>query len=124
VTGQAIVTPEIVEKRLVTLSRELDAAHNESVLAESAYFDAKAAYEIGIASARMKVGAKFADMGVKVTVQEREDEALLATADLLKAYYRADALQRASKANVQRIRTQTDIARTIAASVRTSMDLS
>lgn len=117
------VAPATIEKRLVELSKVLDDAHNEAAEAEKAYYDAKSQYEIGIAKARMTVGQRYANRGVKVTVQEREDEALLMTDQLLTAYYNADALVRAARANLQRVRTQVDIARSVSASVRSSLEL-
>ena len=118
-----VVTPASVEARLVALSKQLDEAHGELVDAERSFFDAKGDYEIAIAAARMREGARAADKGVKVTVQEREDAALLATAEQLKRLYVAEAVVRASRANVARLRTQVDIARSVGTSVRTAMDL-
>lgn len=117
------VTPQAIEARLVALSKELDEAHRELVDAEHGYFTAKGEYEVGIAAARMREGARAADRGVKVTVQEREDAALMHTAEQLKRLYVSEAVVRASRANVQRVRTQVDIARSVGTSVRTSMDL-
>jgi hypothetical protein len=118
-----VVTPADVEARLRQLGRELDFAHEALVEAEHVYFNAKGDYEIAIAAARIREGAKFADKGLKVTVQEREDMALMATTTQLKALYTAEAVVRAVRGNVSRLKTQIDIARSVGTSVRTAMEL-
>lgn len=120
----APVRPDQVERRLIDLSRELDEASRSCEAAEFAYFTAKGAYEVGVARARITIGRRHADVGVKVTVQEREDEATLETADLLSALYTAEATVRAARANVGRIKTQVDLARSVSVSVRASMEVS
>ena len=117
------VTPQTVEKRLVDLSKELDEAHIGAEEAEKAYYEAKANYEIGIAKARMTVGQRHANRGIKCTVQEREDEATILTDSLLLAYYTAEAVVKAARGNLQRVRTQVDIARSVSASVRSSLEM-
>lgn len=117
-----IVTPQQVERRLIQLGKELDEAHRENVEAEQAFYTAKGAYEIGIAKARMAVGTKYADAGIKATVQEREDRATIETSELLSALYIAEAQVKAARANVNRVRSQIDITRSIAANVRTTME--
>lgn len=119
----SVITPMAVESRLRELGRELDAAHDDLVEAERTYFFAKGEYEVGIAAARINEGARAANRGVKATVQEKEDAALLATADLLKRLYTAEAVVRAARANTARLRVQIDIARSVGTSVRASMDL-
>lgn len=120
----SVVTPMQVEARLRELGRELDEAHRELERSERAYFTAKADYEVGIAAARLRVGQRFADKGVKGTVQEREDLATVETADLLKSVYTAEALVRAARANSSRLKVQIDVARSVGTSVRSSMELS
>ena len=112
-----------VENQLKRLFGEIGEATKALIEAEAAYYAAKYEYEVGISAARMAEGARAANKGVRLTVQEKEDAALLATADLLKRLYTADAVQRASRANINRINTQTDITRSVGTSVRTSMTL-
>ena len=118
-----VVTPQQVERRLIQLAKELDAAHQENVAAEKQYFDAKANYEIKIAKARLQVGQRYAERGVKATVQDREDEALMVAQEDLMALYNAEAEVKAVRANVARIRSQIDITRSISANVRNSMEV-
>lgn len=118
-----VATPQQIEARLVQLGKELDDAHDALVQAEQGYYDAKAGYEVGIARSRLQVGERYAAKGIKVTVQEREDEALMAVADQLRALYSAEAIVRAVRANVTRIKTHIDIARSVGTSVRASMEL-
>lgn len=117
------VTPVTVEKRLIALSHELDDATTELVAAEQTYFSAKGEYEIAIAEARLDIGAKYLERGVKVTVQEREDEATVAVSDNLRALYAAEAIVRAARANMRRLETQVDITRSVGSSVRASMEV-
>jgi hypothetical protein len=118
-----VVTPAQVERRLVQLSKDLDDAQTWLQQAEEAYADGKSAYEIGIAQARMTVAARYAERGVKATVQEKEDEALLTCSDLLTTMNLSDATVRSARSNVQRVRTQVDITRSLAASVRSSLEM-
>lgn len=118
------VTPHAVERRLLDLGRELDTAHEELVQAESDYFNAKATYEVTMARTRMSVASEYATLGVKATVQEKEDAALVRVADEVFALGVAEAKVRAARGNVARVRTQVDICRSVGTSVRTSLDLS
>jgi hypothetical protein len=121
--SRSLVHPEQVERRLIDLSREVDEAHDECVQAERSYFDAKAKYEIGIARARIDVAKRFAARGEKATVQEKEDAALIEAHVLLTNLYLAEAVVRAARGNVARVRTQTDLARSVSANVRSALDL-
>lgn len=111
------VSPSSVEKRLVQLSKELDEAHTDLVRAESDYFNAKADLEIVLARTRMELGI------VKMTVQEKEDRALLKCKDQHYRLAAAEAVVRAARANSARLRTQVDIARSVGTSVRSALDL-
>lgn len=113
------LTPSQVERRLLDLSKEIDDSHNNLVASESKYHVAKAAYEIAMARSRMnKSHPDF-----KLTVVQREDEALLDNADKHMELAIAEAEVKAARGNVQRIRTQVDIARSISVSVRASMEI-
>lgn len=109
-----IVTPAQVEQRLLALSREVDAAHDEVTEAEHNYYTAKGEYEIGVADTRMRQSDG--------TVQQKEDRALLLNRESYMRLMIAEAVVRSSRANVNRLRTQVDLARSIGTSVRTGMD--
>ena len=113
------LTPMQVEKRLLDLSKEIDDSHNNLMATESKYHIAKAKYEIDMARSRMnKSHPDF-----KLTAVQREDDALLDNAEQHMNLAIAEAEVKAARANVQRIRTQVDIARSISVSVRASMEI-
>ncbi len=116
-----VITPEMIERRLKELSKEVDQSHTDLAEAERNYFETKAKYELSLAHARLSVANK---KDMKVTVSDKADLALVATEELHMKMATAEALVRAARANASRIRTQVDIARSIGTSVRTSMDLS
>lgn len=118
-----LVTPAQVEQKLRELSREYDAAHKQLEDAEIGYAAAKSEYEIAIAKARMAIGQRALEAGRKVTVQEKEDEALIQCADLYTAHNASEAVVRAARANATRLRTQIDIARSVGTAVRAALDL-
>jgi len=119
-----IITPADVEAKLISLSREYDEAHASLEQAELTYANAKSLWEINSARMRLSIAARALDSGRKITVQERDDEALLRCQDELSALNNAEAVVRASRANTQRLRTQIDIARSVGTSVRAAMDMS
>jgi hypothetical protein len=118
-----VVTPAQIEKRLYDLSKEIDEAQKYSEMVEKNYFETKASYEIGLAKSRMKWASVSSPTGKNYTVQEREDMALIENEALHFAMGAAEATVRSVRANVQRIRTQVDIARSIGTSVRVAMEL-
>ena len=98
---------------------EIDESHQELVAAEQTYHVAKASYEISMARSRMnKSHPDF-----KLTVVQREDEALIDNAEQHMNLAIAEATVKSARANTQRIRTQVDIARSISVSVRSSMEI-
>lgn len=84
----------------------------------------KTEYEIAAARARMKFKQRSIDRGVKVTVQEIDDEALIECRDELTKLNTSEAVVRSTRANVSRVRTQIDIARSVGTSVRAAMEVS
>ena len=118
-----VVTPAQVEQKLIQLSREYDDAHGQLETAEYRYAKAKTDYEIGIAKERMRIGQRALEAGRKVTVQEKEDEALVSCADLYTENNIAEASVRAARANATRLRTQIDITRSVGTAVRAALDL-
>lgn len=113
------ITPMQIEKRLTDLSREIEDAHKDLVSDESTYHVAKASYEIAMAQSRIAVS--HADK--KMTTGLREDVALMENREQYMNLAIAEAKVKASRANVNRIRTQVDIARSISVSVRSSIDI-
>ena len=112
-----VVTPQAIENRLATLSREIDEGHAFLEQAEHAYHKAKTQYEIAIATARLSYGAE------KMRVQDVNDHALLECREQYRALNEAEAVVKAARANATRIRTQVDIARSIGTSVRASLEI-
>jgi len=112
-----------VEARLKDLSKLIDQAHDDLVLAETDYHNQKAEYEIAMAKARMAYAIKSAPTGKNYTVGERDDMALLDNAELHQLIGIKEATVKANRANVSRLRVQVDIARSIGTSVRIGMEL-
>ena len=108
-----IITPAQVERRLLQLNTELDNATLELSQGERQYHVAKTDYEIAVAKARMRLRQGGIESGTKMTVGEIEDQATLDTRVELTALSTAEAVVKASRANLQRVRTQVDIARSI-----------
>ena len=118
-----IVTPAQIEKRLYDLSKDIDEAQQDLSDDEITYHTVKTMFEIGMAKSRMEYATKSAPNGKNYTVQEREDLALLDNQPGFTQLNLMEARVKASRANVNRIKTQVEIARSIGTSVRTSMDL-
>lgn len=113
------VTPIELEVRLVKLDHALDDAFTELDEAEYEYGDTKAKFEIGMAGSRIAL----TEVGSKMTVQEKEDRALLANKDAYFTLGVTEARVKAARANINKLRTQVDIVRSMGASLRASMDL-
>lgn len=118
-----MVTPVSIENRLVTLSKEVDEAHNDLLEVESHYFSMKAHYEIALAKSRLHFASTSSPTGKNYTVQQIESLALVENETLHLKMSSAEALVKGTRANASRIRTQVDIARSIGTSVRASLDL-
>lgn len=114
-----VLTPQMVEARLYALSKEIDESHKELVDAETVYAQTKADYELALAKHRLSVN----ESGVKVTVGDKSDIALVACESLHMKLAMAEAIVKAARANAARIRIQVDIARSVGTSVRSSMDV-
>lgn len=118
-----IVSPAAVERRLIALSKELDEATEALMDQERVYFVCKAALEVKLAERRYRTAQRMADKGVKATVQEKEDMALLECREEIMAAATAEGNVRAFRANVARVKTQIDVARSVGTSVRAAMEL-
>lgn len=119
-----LVTPADVEKKLISLSRELDSAHEQLEQSEANYAFAKGTWDIDAAKMRLRVQAKANEAGRKVTVQAVEDEALVACEAQYMSFLTADAMVRVARANSGRIKVQIDITRSVGTAVRAAMDIS
>ena len=113
------LTPQQVEKRLYELSREMDDAHAALVQIENDYATMQSIYEISMAKSRMR--NSHPDM--KMTVGMRDDQALIDNAEMHEQVAILEASVKANRANVNRIRTQVDIARSISSSIKATLEL-
>ncbi len=118
-----VILPGHVDRRLITLSKELDTATMWLCDAEEGYMAAKTAHDIAAATQRMRMKQIMIETGQKPTVQEIEDRALLAYRDELTELNACEGIVKAARANSARIRVQIDIARSVGASVRAAMDV-
>lgn len=118
-----VVTPQQIESRLYALSKEVDEAHEGLVTAEREFHQSTAEYEIAIARTRISLASKSSPTGKNYTVGEREDMAIIENADQHFKIAVMEAQVKAARANVQRLKTQVEIARSMSASVRSSMEL-
>lgn len=118
-----VITPAQIEARLYTLSKEIDEAHQMLVDTEREFHETTAYYEVDLARSRMTMASKSSPTGKNYTVGEREDMALIENAESHFKIATIEAQVRAARANVQRLKTQVEIARSMSASVRNSMEL-
>lgn len=119
-----IVTPQQVEKRLYDLSKDIDDVQRQLEITEKAYYETKAAYEIGLARTRMTYASKSSPNGKNYTVQERDDMALIENEDLHFQLASLEATVRAVRGKAAAVRQQVDVARSIGTSVRAAVDIS
>ena len=119
-----VVTPQQIEARLYALSKEVDEGHENLVQAEQAFHQMTAEYEVAMARSRISWASKSSPTGKNYTVGEREDMAIIENAEQHFMIATVEAQVKAARANVQRLKTQVEIARSMSASVRSSMDLS
>jgi hypothetical protein len=119
-----VVTPQQIEARLYALSKEVDEGHESLVQAEQAFHQQTAEYEVAMARSRISLASKSSPTGKNYTVGEREDMAIIENAEQHFMIATVEAQVKAARANVQRLKTQVEIARSMSASVRSSMELS
>lgn len=119
-----VVTPQQIEARLYALSKEVDEGHESLVQAEQAFHQMTAEYEVAMARSRISWASKSSPTGKNYTVGEREDMAIIENSEQHFMIATVEAQVKAARANVQRLKTQVEIARSMSASVRSSMDLS
>ncbi len=119
-----VVTPQQIESRLYALSKEVDEAHEGLITTEREFHEITAHYEVAMARSRIVLASKSSPTGKNYTVGEREDMALVENAEAHFKIATIEAQVKAARANVQRLKTQVEIARSMSASVRSSMELS
>lgn len=119
-----VVTPQQIESRLYALSKEVDEAHQGLVDTEREFHELTAYYEVDMARSRILLASKSSPTGKNYTVGEREDMALVENAEAHFKIATIEAQVKAARANVQRLKTQVEIARSMSASVRSSLELS
>ena len=117
------ILPMHVDRRLITLSKELDTATTWLMDAEEGFMAAKTAHDLAAATSRMRIKQRMIENGEKPTVQEVEDRALIAIREELTSLNAAEGIVKAARANSARLRVQIDIARSVGASVRAAMDI-
>ena len=113
------LTPFEVERQLLRLADQLDVATEDLIDAETEFVHRSRESELALAHAR---GLVTGD-GVKRTVQEKEDSALQYCERERYALDLALIAVKASRAQVNNLRTQVDIIRSIGTSVRASMEM-
>lgn len=118
-----VVTPQQIESRLYALSKEVDEAHQDLVDAELEFHKGTAEYEVAMAKTRISLAGKSSPSGRNYTVAEREDMAVIENQEQHFAMAVHEAQVKAARANVSRLKTQVEIARSMSASVRSSMEL-
>lgn len=118
-----LMTPYEVERKLFHLSHDLDAATEDLVEAESEWVLAKESLNQALARARVNIAKEYANASPKFTVQEKDDMALLACPDESTRAAAAEIWVRGTRAQVNNLRSQVDIIRSIGTSVRASMDM-
>ena len=112
-----MITPQQIEKRLHDLSKEIDEAQTSLVKSETSFHNVTAQYEVSMAKSRMKNSES------KMTVTTREDLALLENEELHFSLAVVEAEVKAARANVNRLKTQVDIARSISSSIKSSLEM-
>lgn len=113
------LTPIQIEHHLRSLSRQLDESQAQAERTERQY--ALAVYEFEKAKARIVL--ELRDSGVKWSVAETEAKVLLDADKERFAVVEAQIALNINKANIQKLRTQSELARSVAVSVRTSMGM-
>lgn len=87
--------------------------------AEHKYTNAKVAFEMNMAKARLIIGQSNA----KLRIGDIQDTALIKCEQQYQDLMIAEAIVKAARSNANRVKTQVDIARSIGTSVRSSLEL-
>lgn len=111
------VTPQSIENRLIQLEGAIDYAYDYAAKQEISYQDAKTAYELAMAASRTTPTES------KRGVQEKEDYALLENRSEYEEMMAALGLVKAARGNLERLRIQVDITRSLGATLRSAMEM-
>lgn len=117
-------TPAEIELHIIRVTDELDEKTNLLAQQETLAAEAQDAADLALAQARIRIGDDAAYKGVKLTVQEKQDAALVECAPLVSKASVEQAKLQGFKAQVRTLMVQADAWRTISASTRSSMNLS
>ena len=115
-TEFSILTPTQVEHQLRQISRDLDKSQDEAATVERAFTDAK--YELEIAQA--KLIEELRESGEKRNVQEKEAYVTIHSSTQLRALYNAESAVKINRSFIGKLKTQSDIVRSVIVSVRES----
>ena len=111
------VTPRSIEQRLIELEGAIDHAYEYMAKMEIAYQDAKTAYELGMARSRT------APTEDKRTEKMKEDYALLSNQPEYEEMMAAYGLVKGARGNLERLRVQVDITRSLGATLRAALEM-
>ncbi len=111
--------PHEIERKLIQLDNAIDEAFKDLDDAEYEYHETKARLELDLARSRMTLSTS----GDRTTVAQREDQAMLLNEAMVLRMATSEARVRGARANVNRLRTQVDIARSMNAGMRAAMDM-
>jgi hypothetical protein len=112
-------TPVQIEARLEQLDAAIEMAFKDLDDAEYEYHETKASLELWMAKSRIKLMTG----DERMTVQQREDTALIENEELVLRMATSEARVRGARANITRLRTQVDIARSMNAGMRAAMEM-
>lgn len=119
-----MTTPAGVEKNLMDLYYESERLTQEIKKADNAWMEKDHLAKVAAARARLEIKARANEMGVKLTVQDIEDQAFMKVRyEVLEASI-AESELRVIRAQIRSNENKVGIMRSVGTSVRTSMELS
>ena len=119
------ITPDMLDRRFVHLSRAVDDIFNEVKKAESDFQGLTTAYELEVAGIRIRLaGEKNPDTDKAWTAQDREDKALLESKDLFEQMSVAEALVKAARSNIKRIELLVGLTQSLGRNFQSSINMS
>lgn len=117
-----MITPANVEARLLELSGQVAEAYEWLRQVDANYGKLKATYEIEFARAYLATADQYGPTGKPLTVADREKTAIVATENLRFDLAAEETKAKAARSRVDELRVLTDIARSVSASVRLSIE--
>lgn len=117
-------TPARVEKNLMDLYFESDRLTQEIKKADSAWVEKDHLAKVAAAQSRLEIKARAIELGVKLTVQEIEDQSFIRVRDQLLAAATAESELRVIRAQIRSNENKVGIMRSVGTSVRSSIELS